>query len=119
MAVQPSDLARELARRGKLALAIEAQRAGEVRGLVNAEVAALLADGLARRAWLIGSLAWGHFGVRSDVDVVLEGLAPDRIGAAADRIARRVRTEVDVLRIEDLPDSFIRRVLADGVELVA
>ncbi len=96
-----------------------AARAHRVRGIVNAEVAALLTQGAARRAWLIGSLAWGQFGVRSDVDVVLEGLAIDCIGAVADRIAGRVQCEVDVLRIEDLPESFRRRVLSEGVEIVA
>ena len=96
-----------------------AARAHRVRGIVNAEVAALLRQGVACRAWLIGSLAWGQFGVRSDVDVVLEGLAIDCIGAVADRIAGRVQCEVDILRLEEIPESFRRRVLAEGVEIVA
>ena len=119
MSVEPADLARELVRRRKAERQAFEERARKVRLLVNAEVAALLKDGWARRAWLIGSLAWGRFGVRSDVDVVLEGLAADRIGAAASFLANRVGADVDILRFEDLPETFRRRVVTEGVELVA
>jgi predicted nucleotidyltransferase len=119
MAIDPRDLACELMRRRKVELEAADRRAIEIRGLVNSEVAALLAEGVARRAWLIGSLAWGNFGVRSDVDLVLEELAIDRIGATSERIASRVHASVDVLRIEEIPAAFRRRVLAEGVELVA
>ena len=119
MAVEPADLARELVRRRKAESRATEERARHVRELVNAEVADVLKTGWASRAWLIGSLAWGHFGVRSDDDVVLEGLARERIGAVADRLANRVRTDVDILRFEDLPETFRRRVVAEGAELVA
>ena len=119
MAVEPWDLARELTRRCKLERVSAARRAQEVRGLVDTEVAALLIEGVAARAWLIGSLAWGNFGVRSDVDLVLEGLAVDRIGAIAERVASRVNAPVDVLRIEEVPAAFRRRILSEGIELVA
>lgn len=92
MAVEPADLVRELVRRGTAQRAADQGRAREVRRLVAAEVAAILEDRWAYRAWLIGSLAWGTFGVRSDVDI---------------------------LRIEDLPESFRQRIVAEGIELAA
>jgi predicted nucleotidyltransferase len=119
MPVDPSELAHELVRRRKAELDENTRRADEVRVIVRAEVAALIREGLARRAWLIGSLAWGRFGVRSDVDVVLEGLAVARIGAVAERLAGHVHADVDILRIEEIPATFRQRVLAEGIELVA
>ena len=119
MAVEPSDLARELVRRHKGELDAAHRRAKEVRGLIDVEAAALIAEGVAARAWLIGSLAWGNFGVRSDVDLVFQGLRVDQLGAIAARVASRVNAPVDVLRIEEIPEAFRRRILAEGVELGA
>jgi len=119
MTVDPSDLARELVRRRRVERDGNARRAEILRSVVVGEAAAIIGDLGGRRAWLIGSLAWGNFGERSDVDIVFEGLALDRVGDVAARLADRLRVGVDVLRLEDLPPGFQDRVLAEGVALVA
>jgi predicted nucleotidyltransferase len=67
------------------------------------------------RAWLIGSLAWGGFGERSDIDVVLSGVAPAAATLIEENIARAAGVEVDILHLEDLPDSFRQRVEQEGI----
>lgn len=68
-------------------------------------------------AWLIGSLAWGGFGERSDVDVVVAGLS----GAQASRLERvllrSAGVPVDLLQLEALPESFRERVTSEGVRV--
>jgi hypothetical protein len=49
-------------------------RAAAVRARLQAMVAEELPPGVS--GWLIGSLAWGGFGPRSDVDLVLGGATP-------------------------------------------
>jgi predicted nucleotidyltransferase len=119
MTVDPADLARALVRRHKAEREGNERRAATLRSAVVGEAAAILGDHWGRRAWLIGSLAWGNFGERSDVDIVFEGLALDRIGEVAARLGDRLRVSVDILRLEDLPPGFQDRVIAEGVELVA
>jgi predicted nucleotidyltransferase len=119
MIVDPADLARELVRRRKVEREGTQRHAQKLRLAVASEVAAIVADRWARRAWLIGSLAWGTFGERSDVDIAFEGLAIDRIGAVASRLGDCLRVGVDVLRLEDLSGGFRDRVLEEGIELVA
>jgi len=119
MTVDPADLARELVRRRRVERDGNDRRAEKLRSAIAGEAAAIARDLGCGRAWLIGSLAWGNFGERSDVDIVFEGLALDRIGEAAARLGDRLRVGVDVLRFEDLPGGFRDRVLAEGVELVA
>ncbi len=119
MTVDPADLARELVRRRRVERDGHKRRAEMLRSAVAGEAAAIIGDLWGRRAWLIGSLAWGNFGQRSDVDIVFEGLAPDRIGEVAARLGDRLRVSVDVLRLEDLPRGFQDRVRAEGIELVA
>jgi predicted nucleotidyltransferase len=119
MTVDPADLARELVRRRRVERDGHERRAEMLRSVVASEAAAIIRDRWGRRAWIIGSLAWGNFGERSDVDIVFEGLALDRIGDVATRLGDRFRVSVDLLRLEDLPRGFQDRVLAEGVELVA
>ena len=119
MTVDPADLARELVRRRRVERDGNDRRAEMLRSVVADEAAVIIGDLGGRRAWLIGSLAWGNFGERSDVDVVFEGLALERIGEVAARLGDRLRVGVDVLRLEDLPRTFRDRVLAEGVGLVA
>jgi predicted nucleotidyltransferase len=66
------------------------------------------------RAWLIGSLAWGGFGPRSDVDLVVEGLAAAHRVLLADRLGESTGRSVDLLPFEELPPAFQARVLAEG-----
>ena len=115
MTVRPEDLAHTLVARQRARREAARARAAELRQLVEDEVRAILGQGLARRAWLIGSLARGAHGARSDVDVVVEGASPEQVGALWARLVELLGAEVDLLRLEDLSESFRRRVLAEGV----
>lgn len=68
-------------------------------------------------AWLIGSLAWGGFGERSDIDVVLRGATPEQACRLEVLLTHDLRLPVDMLRLEELPDSFRERVVNQGVLL--
>lgn len=91
------------------------RRAAEIRGRVEAELRSLLPAG--GRAWLIGSLAWGGFGERSDVDLVIQGVDAGRLVDIERAVARAAGAEVDVLDLSGLPADFRARVLAEGVEI--
>lgn len=65
-------------------------------------------------AWLIGSLAWGGFGERSDVDVVVSGLKGDEATRLELLLVGAAGVPVDLLHLETLPESFRSRVLAEG-----
>lgn len=88
-------------------------RAARERAL--AVVKTLLPDGA--RAWLIGSLAWGGFGERSDVDLVLEGVDGRTSTAIEIAVCRAVRAEVDLLTFESLPVSFRAKVEREGIAI--
>lgn len=70
------------------------------------------------RAWLIGSLAWGGFGSKSDVDLVVSEVNPADELQVELTIARAVNAEVDVLKLEHLPESFRERILTTGLRIV-
>jgi predicted nucleotidyltransferase len=69
-------------------------------------------------AWLISSLAWGGFGERSDVDLVLRGVGPAEALALEAALAAVAEAPVDLLSLEALPPSFQARVLAEGIYVV-
>lgn len=69
------------------------------------------------RAWLIGSLAWGGFGERSDVDLVLSGVGSAQATEIEDAVVQAAGTAVDVLELEELPASFRARVESEGCAL--
>ena len=68
--------------------------------------------------WLIGSLAWGEFGARSDVDLVATKLDKKVALEVEQSIARELDVEVDLLRLEDLPESFQERVRTYGIKVI-
>ncbi|MBI4701743.1 MAG: nucleotidyltransferase domain-containing protein [Deltaproteobacteria bacterium] len=95
-----------------------AARAGRMRALAGVLAAALRTEFGARRVWLIGSLARGKFGPRSDLDLVAEGIAPGdlfRACARAQQLAGDV--EVDLAPGEDLRPAARRALEREGVEL--
>ncbi|HZD05102.1 MAG TPA: hypothetical protein VE173_09290 [Longimicrobiales bacterium] len=67
------------------------------------------------RAWLIGTAAWGGAHGRSDVDVVVEGLASEHYGGLWDWLSQACGLDIDLLRIEDMKPRFRQRVLSEGV----
>lgn len=115
MAVGAKEVAATLVVRRQREREADARRAEEVR----AATLELVGSGLARmpgtRAWLIGSIAWGGFGLRSDVDVVVEGLTSEEATELELALLARLELPVDLLRLEELPEGFRARVLADGV----
>jgi predicted nucleotidyltransferase len=117
MTVRPQDLASTLvARRRSEFCRWEAEAERRHRAVRDA-VRTLFQDGAIRRAWLIGSLAWGRPGAGSDVDLVVEGLDAMSQARAWAELQSSLRTPVDLLRLEDLPAAFRARVLEEG-ELV-
>jgi predicted nucleotidyltransferase len=114
MSVSPDELAATLMRRASAQHAAD-ERAretclGEVERVLRASRVALGFE----RAWVIGSLAWGSFGLRSDIDVVIAGAIPAVLIELSDRIGRATSRSVDVLALEGLPSRFRQRVLSEG-----
>ena len=68
-------------------------------------------------AWLIGSLAWGGFGERSDVDLVVDGVDRAELVGIERAVAKAAGVEVDLLELGTLPSQFRARVLAEGCEI--
>lgn len=117
MSVLPADLARTLVRRASVRRdADESDRERCRRELALALPILRRELGFAR-AWLIGSLAWGGFGLRSDIDLVIEGAGTGALSTIAERIGEATRRTVDVLALETLPPSFRKRVLSDGIHV--
>jgi len=121
MPVEPSDLAATILARRRASRERQRARGERVLGRVRELGRQLRADGAVDAVWLVGSLAWGGFGVRSDVDLVVRGVALERLGAVTTRAAEHLGPDaedrVDVLRLEDLPPSFRERVLTSGLRL--
>jgi len=115
MSVTPEEALETLHSRAVRARAAEEAHAAEVLARVRRTVQDRLPPGV--RAWLIGSLAWGGFGVRSDVDLVVRGAAPAAATALEVELICELKLEVDVLRMEDLPGGFRERVEREGVRL--
>ena len=90
-------------------------RAAEARARVVAAVRGQLPQG--GRAWLIGSLAWGGFGARSDVDLVLADVDSPRATAIEVAASKAAGVEVDLLMLQHLPWSFRERVEREGMAI--
>jgi predicted nucleotidyltransferase len=105
-----------LRKRAVKARAEQFARSNEAREIVEQTVRELVKP--PAEVWLIGSLAWGGVGERSDVDLVISGVDPRVALQVEVHIARTLDAEVDLLNLEHLPTSFKDRVLAEGVKLV-
>jgi len=90
-------------------------RAAELREKVVTIVRSQLPSGA--RAWLVGSLAWGGFGERSDVDLVLAGVDGERATAIEIAVSRAAQAEVDLLVFQALPRSYQDRIEREGVPI--
>lgn len=94
-----------------------ARRADELRSKAR-EAARILRTFGATNVWLFGSLAWGEPHGETDVDLLVEGLAPSSWGEAVRAVERHLAgTHVDVVRLEDAPPSLVERVRAEGTRL--
>jgi predicted nucleotidyltransferase len=117
MTAGPFDLAATLVARRGLARERERERANDLRDRLRTVAIRLRRADRLDGAWLVGSLAWGGFGERSDVDVVVRGMGDARVAALWGVLVDTLDASVDVLRLEDLPEDFRRRVLTEGVRL--
>ncbi|MBN1961315.1 MAG: nucleotidyltransferase domain-containing protein [Deltaproteobacteria bacterium] len=117
MSVAPKALARLLVNRRKVTNAKAQERGELLQASVRGKIKELYKSGIISRAWLIGSLARKSFGIASDVDIVIEGLKTSDISKLAAELTLHFQVEVDLLRFEQLPLSFQKRVLAEGVRL--
>jgi predicted nucleotidyltransferase len=89
-------------------------RAARAREAVPALVRLLAGEYGARRVWLIGSLARGGFGQRSDIDLVAEGVPPGRFFEACAVLDRAGDPfPVDLVPLEQARP-FVRELLARG-----
>jgi predicted nucleotidyltransferase len=78
-------------------------------------VAALLRERYrVQRVWLFGSLAWGGFHARSDIDIAVEGLSPKERGVAGAEASRLCGVIVELFPLEEVPKSLAQRVVAEG-----
>ena len=72
----------------------------------------------AERVYLIGSLAKGSgFHPRSDIDLAVAGLAPERYFAVLADIADRAGREVDLILLESATPAMVECVANEGVLL--
>jgi len=115
MPTSPHDTVVTLQQRSARAREAALKRAGEVRAQVVALVRGELSPGA--RAWLIGSLAWGGFGERSDVDLVLDGVSGPLATAIEIAVTKATGVEVDLLAWHALSPSFQSRVQQEGLAI--
>lgn len=71
------------------------------------------------RAWLFGSVAWGGFGTRSDVDVAVEGVSTADAARLELELVAALGLPVDLLRLEELPAPFRQRIQTEGIAVNA
>lgn len=111
----PKQTAEILRQRSAEARAQAEARARATREQVIQAVKARLPPGA--RAWLIGSLAWGDFGERSDVDLVMAGVDSTLATSIEVAVCRAAQAEVDLLTFEWLSPSFRERVEREGLAI--
>ena len=79
---------------------------------------ALVEEHGAERVYLIGSLARGSsFHPRSDIDLVVAGIAPERYFAVLADIAERAGREIDLILLESATPALLECVANEGVLL--
>jgi predicted nucleotidyltransferase len=117
MTVLPEQTARTLRQRAQAAQQDQLAHARRTRDIVVQRVRSLL--GPNGRAWLIGSLAWGGFGERSDVDLVFYGVPSEVTTEIELALTRELRREVDLLQLDDLGEPLRQRILEEGIALHA
>lgn len=115
MPVSVEESVRHLRERARRRSAERERRELDVREAAIGALRAALPKG--GRGWLIGSVAWGGFGERSDVDLVLSGVTGVEATRIEDAVARATGVEVDLLDFDALPPAFQERVTSEGLRV--
>ena len=93
------------------------ERASRARGHARTAARVLRDEFGVGRVWLFGSLAWGRVHEASDIDLAVEGLAPERTFAALSRISSVVGEQIDLVPFESCSDSLRGRILERGIRV--
>ncbi len=94
------------------------QAARQAREQAQVCAQALVEEYAVERVYLIGSLARGSsFHPRSDIDLVVAGLASERYFAVLADIAERVGREIDLILLESATPALLKCVADEGVLL--
>lgn len=94
------------------------QAAQQAREQAQVCAKALVEEYGAERVYLIGSLARGSgFHPRSDIDLVVAGIAPERYFAVLADIAERASREVNLILLESATPALLECVANEGVLL--
>ena len=94
------------------------QAAQQAREQAQVCAKALVEEYGAERVYLIGSLARGSgFHSRSDIDLVVAGIAPERYFAVLADIAERAGRDVDLILLESATPALLEYVANEGVLL--
>jgi len=102
--------ARDAARRERAA-----RRAKGLRALIP-EAARMVRDRFgAKRVWVFGSLATGEVHEASDVDLAVERMVAAVYFEALSSLMQHFPCDVDLVRLEEAPDSLRDRVREQGV----
>jgi predicted nucleotidyltransferase len=115
MPVTPQEAAATMRRRSADARLAAERYAGSLRDQAVALVRRHLPAG--GKAWLIGSLVWGGFGVRSDVDLVLAQVDGQTATSIEVALCTALGLEIDLLSFESLPASFRERIEREGLAI--
>jgi predicted nucleotidyltransferase len=112
--VTPTDTARHLRRLAAQCHRRAAGRAQRLRQGLPAAAQLLRENYGAQRVVLFGSLATGSVSEASDVDLAVEGLPGPRYYAALSDLMALLSCPVDLVRMEEAPESLRQRIAAEG-----
>ncbi len=116
MSVAPSQLAATMLQRHRQRIRSEEEERERLIALLRRDVRKVATDLGVGRVWLIGSLAWGGFGIRSDIDLVLERAEDGALRAEFEaRLSNELNRAIDLLPLSKLSSSFQARVLSEGL----
>ena len=93
------------------------RRQAELRGAAGQAARTLAVDFGARRVVLFGSVAAERADERSDVDLAVEGVSRERYFEALAALSEVVPADVDLVLLEEAPESLRALVESEGVTL--
>jgi len=119
MSVSPEEAVAVLSKRWEHSSAEARRLALAIRRLLPALVEVLVGEFGVRRVVLFGSLTKGIAHRDTDVDLAVEGLAPEQYFAALTRCAEVARRNVDLVPIDEAQPDLLRIITTKGEVLHA